>query len=60
MKVLGYILLGIGGIIDFIQMIMLLFEDMDYQLFNVYTIVGTILFFVGLGLISVSGGSRKV
>ena len=59
MKILGGFLMFIGGIIDVIQMFMLT-GDPDFEIFNGLTIAGTIIFFVGLGLYSLSNYSSKV
>ena len=59
MKIIGGFLMFVGGVIDFIQLFMIGTET-DFETFRFMSIIGTVLFFVGLGIYSLSNGANKI
>ena len=59
MKIFGVFLIFIGGLIEFIQLIFF-FTNMDFETFKITSIIGTVLFFIGLGICGMSDGANKI
>lgn len=60
MKALGYLFMFIGGVIDIVQLFIISDGITSAESFNNLTIIGSILFLIGILLASFSDGSGKL